>query len=380
MTQSSIESSFNRRETILESSARIEATEFSELLKLQKRMIEGELELEELKLSNPKVPLHTHRRQIAVTAELLQRRTALFCVRIVLALLIIVASSLFMLSSSPVLFVIGLIAQGAMYVHLIELQHSVLHMQAFESARVSRLVGFFLGIPMMISFSDFQYRHLRHHKYLGTVHNTETFNYSHSKLNTLTGFFSATFDYSRWKTVVERIYNAYAGRQIAENENSYVKVRVQQEYQIFGILLACMVSLSLLMATPWPLVLWLAPLFAAEPVHFLLELPEHFGLPAHSNPDVFHNTRIWGGSWFARWFTHNTNYHLAHHFNQRVPMDKLPELTKQLEPYIPDQSRSASYPDFYIEVFTGKTRPDFLDHQKHQSEKDQLLNSEHLIN
>lgn len=343
------------------SSATREAAHLSDLLKTHREMLSGLHELEELCSSNPDPNTVGQVRKIVITPALLERKTKRFCLRIVLATAIIAASSACMLSGSVILFVVGLIAQGAMYVHLIELQHSVLHMQAFESPKVARAIGFLLGIPMMISFSDFQYRHLLHHKHLGTNHNTETFNYSHSKLNTLKGFLCATFDYSRWITMCQRLFKAFTGKRITEGANSFIENRVRQEYQVFGVILFSMIIVSVGMGTPMPVILWLAPLFAAEPVHFLLELPEHFGLPAHSNPDVFQNTRIWGGSWFARWFTHNTNYHLAHHFHQRVPMDKLPELTKQLDPYIPDNSRSESYLGFYLDVLRGKTRPDFLD-------------------
>lgn len=298
---------------------------------------------------------------IQVSAELLRRDTPLFCGRIVLSACIIAAASLGMLSGIPLLFVIGMIVQGAMYIHLIELQHSALHLQAFESHGVTRIVGFLLGLPMMISFSDFQYRHLRHHKFLGTTLNTEAFNYSHTKLNTIHGFFAAMFDYSRWLTIAQRIFKSFSGQTITDGLNPLMEVRVRQEYQVFGLVLTITVLLSVLTASAWPLVLWLLPLIAAEPVHFLLELPEHFGLPAHTNPNVFENTRTWGGSLFARWFTHNTNYHIAHHYNQLVPMHKLPDLQKQLEPHIPQTSRSASYPGFYIEVLTGRVRPDFMD-------------------
>lgn len=363
MTQSFVQTATDTSITKRSSSSSTisESSELSKLLKTYGQLAAGLEELEELGQSNPDQNVAGQVRNIIVTPELLERRTVRFCLRIVLATVIIAGSSCCMLSGSPLLFVLGLIVQGAMYVHLIELQHSVLHMQAFGSPKLARAVGFFLGIPMMISFSDFQYRHLRHHKFLGTAQNTETFNYSHSKLNTATGFLAATFDYSRWQTMCKRLIQAFSGQQITDGENALIEKRVRQEYQLFGLIFCCVTLLSVLLATPLPLIVWLAPLFAAEPVHFLLELPEHFGLPAHSDPDVFNNTRIWGGSWFARWFSHNTNYHLAHHFNQLVPMDKLPELTKQLDPYIPQRSRSESYPGFYLEVLTGKTRPDFLD-------------------
>ncbi len=125
---------------------------------------------------------------------------------------------------------------------------------------------------------------------------------------------------------------------------------------MFAALLLAVTCLSLLTGSAAALVLWLMPLVVAEPVHFLLELPEHLGLKSHSNPNVFENTRIWGGSWFARWFSHNTNYHLVHHYNQLVPMHNLPQLEELLKAKIPEASRSKSYPDFFLQVIRSEIR------------------------
>lgn len=295
-----------------------------------------------------------------VGPQLLRKRTRRFCCRILLATGIIALSSACMLSGCPLLFIIGLFVQGAMYIHLIELQHSVLHLQVFHSHTAARVVGFLLGLPMMISFSDFQYRHLRHHKYLGTALNTETFNYQHTELNSPLGFLRGMLDYSRWQTMLIKIAKSFAGRNISDGENHYMEQRIREEYKVMGLVLASTILYCVLSSNAWPLVLWLVPLIAAEPVHFLLELPEHFGLPAHTNVVVFQNTRSWGGSLFARWFTHNTNYHVAHHYNMLVPMDNLPEVQKLIDEFIPESSRSRSYFHFYVDVITGKltARPD----------------------
>lgn len=249
-----------------------------------------------------------------------------------------------------------------MYVHLIEFQHSVLHLQVFESHRVTRIVGFLLGLPMMISFSDFQYKHLRHHRFLGTKLNTETFNYRRDQLNSPSGFSQAVLDYSRLRTLLVQIIRSFSGKTMviaseADPTNSLMNSRIRQEYQFFGLTLASVIAYSILSSNYWILALWLIPLIVSEPVHFLLELPEHLGLPAHSNTNVFENTRTWGGSWFARWFTHYTNFHIAHHFQQLVPMDNLPELQKLIDPNIPESSRSKSYPGFYIQVLKGEITP-----------------------
>ena len=290
-----------------------------------------------------------------VREELLRKRPLMFCGRIALALAIIAAASACMLTGNPVLFIIGMVIQGAMYVHLIELQHSVLHLQVFESHRLGRVVGVLLGMPMLISFSDFQYRHLKHHKFLGTSLNTETFNYQHTKLNSPVGFLRAMLDYSRWVSTLRKISQSFLVKQtISDGENAAMEARIRQEHRLLSLVLLGTIMWCAATTNACPLVLWLMPLLVAEPVHFLLELPEHLGLPAHTNPVVFENTRSWGGSLLSRWFTHNTNYHVAHHFNQLVPMHNLPLLQPELESRIPAHGRSASYFQFYLDVISGK--------------------------
>lgn len=283
-----------------------------------------------------------------IPAKFYRKRTSLFVLRIFLACGIIAGCTLCMVSGSAPLFCLGLIGQGAMYVHLIELQHSVLHRQVFDNDGVARAMGFLLGLPMLISYSDFQYNHLKHHKLLGTEFNTETFSYRHKNLHSAPGFMRGMFDYSRWNSLSERICKSIIGN---ESDGD-----IQAEYRTFAIVLMAALIFCSTTADWRLLIVWLAPLLAAEPIHFLLELPEHFGLPAHSKKNVFENTRLWGGSWFANWYTHYTNYHLVHHFSQTVPMDDLPELAKLLSPTIPESSRSESYPAFFLQVIRGEIR------------------------
>lgn len=301
-----------------------------------------------------------------VPSELLRRNPVLFCGRIALAASIISAASLCMLSGSAILFVIGVLIQGAMYVHLVELQHAVLHMQVFRGQRVARTIGFFLGLPMMISYSEFRHRHLQHHIHLGTALNTETFNYRHAQLNCLSGFVVAMLDYSRLPAAIAKILRALSALPNTVESSSIIEAHIRREHQLIGMFLALTICWSLLSRSPNPILLWLVPLLVAEPVHFLLELPEHFGLPAHTNPSVFENTRSWGGSLWARWFTHNTNYHVAHHFHQAIPMESLPKLQPLLEAHIPSGSRSPSYFQFYLDVIKGE----IVDHKTSASTPD----------
>lgn len=296
-----------------------------------------------------------------VPPKLLRRRTGLFCAKLVLAAAIIIATSAGMLSGSPPLVLLGMFVQGAIYVHLLELQHSVLHLHAFSSPKLSRVVGFLLGLPLFVSYSQYQYVHMGHHKWLGTKQNTETFSYQDGKLNSLAGFVRGMLDYSRLTLVLQRIYRSFAGGLISDGKNPVMEARIRQEHQLFGIALAVAILVSLLLPHAWPVMLWLLPLLFAEPVHFVMALPDHFGLPAHKNPNVFENTRTIKGTWFSHWYTNYSTLHMAHHYNMHVPIENMPELQRLLESQIPQSSRNESYPEFYLQVINGELKAESVD-------------------
>lgn len=300
---------------------------------------------------------HQHR----VPAELLRRKTGLFCAKVALAFSVVGISSVLMLSNSLPLILIGMFVQGSMYVHMLELQHSALHLHAFKSPKISRIVGFLLGLPMMVSYSYYQYVHMKHHKWLGTQDNSETFTYNDGELGTKLGFLKGMFDYSRLAGVSKNIWKAFAGQNISDAANPMMEERIRQEFRLFGWSLLAAAIVSGILQSVWPLALWLLPLIATEPVHFLMALPDHFGLPAHSNPNVFKNTRTIRGTWFSHWFTNYSTLHMAHHYNQNVPIENIEELQKLIESEVQPETVSQTYPDFFKGVITRRLIADQQD-------------------
>jgi fatty acid desaturase len=72
--------------------------------------------------------------------------------------------------------------------------------------------------------------------------------------------------------------------------------------------------------------IWVLPLLlVAEPVHFWVELPEHFGCDL-TTMNVLLNTRTIRGSWLSFWFTNGNNFHVEHHLYPRIAIDKLPRV------------------------------------------------------
>jgi fatty acid desaturase len=254
----------------------------------------------------------------------------------------------------PVAVLAGLVL-GLTYAHLVELQHECLHEHAYRRRWLNRLAGFVSGTPMMSSYWHYKYEHLRHHAFLGTPQNREFFNYRFHDLDNVRGFIRGCFHLGRYSEVFTDIARSLVGRVNPGVAKRNAAKKIRTEYIGFAVVLAAAVAITVLTRSPLILFAWVLPaLLVAEPTHFLIELPEHFGLNTQSDPNVLTNTRTIRAGWFARWFTNGNDLHTAHHFHQGVPMARVPELHEFIERRI--ATVDSSYWAFYRKVITGKLR------------------------
>jgi len=250
----------------------------------------------------------------------------------------------------PAVIVIGL-----MYAHLVELQHECLHEHAYNKRWLNRLVGFACGVPMLSSFWHYKYDHLRHHAFLGTPQNREFFNYRFHDLNSVPGFLRGCFHIGRYKDVGVNIGRSLLGRHNPQVTKAGAAKKIRTEYVAFAVVLAGAVAVSVATGSLILLVAWVVPaLLVAEPTHYLIELPEHFGLNSQTDPNVLTNTRTIRAGRFARWFTNGNDLHTAHHFHQGVPMARIPELHVLIEGRV--AVLDPSYLGFYRRVISGELR------------------------
>ncbi|HEY0636476.1 MAG TPA: fatty acid desaturase [Pseudonocardiaceae bacterium] len=242
---------------------------------------------------------------------------------------------------------------GLMYAHLVELQHECLHEHAYSRRWLNRAVGFVCGLFMLSSFWHYKYEHLRHHAYLGTPQNHEFFNYRFEGLGTIPGFLRGAFHLGRYLDVFADIGRGLIGRTNPRVIKPKAAAKIRTEYQLFAVALAAGIVFTVWTGSPLLLFVWVLPaLLVAEPAHFLVELPEHFGLNTQSDPNVLSNTRTVYGSWFGKWYTNGNDLHTAHHYHQGVPMSQVPKLHEIIEDRI--ETTEPSYWSFYKNVFTGR--------------------------
>lgn len=277
--------------------------------------------------------------------EISRLRAAPFLLRLAIYLVLVGGMIAVIVTSGWIPSAIAMVFLGLMYAHGVELQHQALHNTAFPSKFWNRLVGFFLGLPMLVSFSDYQYSHLRHHRLLGTSEDREFFNYGYEKLTSLKPLLRHLLMASHYRDVVGFIAGSLVGKLKPGIKEENAK-KIRTEYQWFGIFIIAAVVLSIVFKTTLFLQIWLIPLVFAIPTHALIELPEHWGLD-HEVLDVGTNTRTIRASLLGYWFTNGNNYHIEHHWLPSVPNHLFPKIHGR----IAEEISTETYPQFFKRFF-----------------------------
>ncbi|WP_033343679.1 fatty acid desaturase family protein [Catenuloplanes japonicus] len=254
------------------------------------------------------------------------------------------------LSPSPVAAVAGVLLLAAMYTHAVELQHQALHHSAFTKSWPHRLVGVPLGLPLFVVYSHYRVRHLQHHRALGTPDDTEFFGFDTRKPLTFGLLARGLFDYPRLVSVLWEVVQSALGRWTYRYGDISPKMRrkVVQEHLILGFVVLAAVGLSVAGFGKYVLLLWVLPLIAAVPMHFLVELPEHI-LCDTETTDVLRNTRSIRGGRLSTWFTNGNNLHIEHHAAMSVPINQLPSRHEEVKQFATHVERT--YADFYAKLW-----------------------------
>ena len=281
--------------------------------------------------------------------ELAKVRSIHFQIKLAVYLLVVgILGSLILWLSGPVR-ILPAILLGIAYAHAVELQHQCLHSTAYRSKFWNRLVGIFLGLPSLVSFSDYQNSHRKHHQLLGTEADKEFFNYSYGKLNSFTALIPHLWMVAHYKDVAGYIARSSIGQLVRQKDaQPAMAKKIRTEYQLMAISLVAMAVVTVVFQTSIFLYLWFIPLLVAVPVHALIEMPEHIGCDT-SVPNVLVNTRTLKANKALVWFVNGNNYHVEHHWLPGVPNNNLPVLNSLVQPRI--EYLDSSYWDFYSQFF-----------------------------
>lgn len=254
-----------------------------------------------------------------------------FLMRIAILVTLLAAGILLAASEYTAVAVVGVVLIGAMFAHAVELQHQCLHFSGFKSRRANKIVGILLGLPTLTSFHAYRRSHLEHHRNLGTPSDTSFFTYRFVTKPSMRSLMYDLFGISHIKASIaailgngdSRLITLPVGEETSNNSEQF-------DYGLMGFLIVCSCLLAMFASPVIVLKFWILPfLLVAQPIHFLVELPEHIGCDIETT-DVLHNTRTIVGSKFSSWFTNYNNMHVEHHLEPTLSMDQMPEVFSQI--------------------------------------------------
>lgn len=235
---------------------------------------------------------------------------------------------------------------GLILAHGVELQHQSLHYTGVKSHRVSRALGFVLGLPALTPFSAYQLTHLWHHKNIGTANDREFF--SHRLMGfSLVEFLAFAF------SPLRALHGAFDKFQFPNNtrvqRTSKMGQRILLEFTAMKLFLSSGIMLCFIAPHFYSvLATWVFAYWSFSIWHFLIEFPEHYRCENLSG-DVLKNTRSITSVPLARYLTNSNNFHVEHHLNPQVPMQKLCVVHTQIRSSI--RYKCTGYVEFYKAVY-----------------------------
>jgi fatty acid desaturase len=216
------------------------------------------------------------------------------------------------------------LALGILFAHGVELQHEALHGNLFRSPIASRVVGFLTGAPMLVSFVQYRAYHLHHHRCVGTNRDEELFDYSLKSLANLVSAAVRIWNLVKVPMFLVTYFNMLQGvypDKVRESDRR----ALFWEYSAMLALL-CVTAGAALLGDHRLLMLWLLPWLAvAEPLHFMIEVPEHLGCD-RATRSILRNTRSYRAHPLWGYLINYNNFHIEHHLFPTVPAHRLGRL------------------------------------------------------
>jgi len=281
------------------------------------RDIGGPANLEALTLLNAKEIRVLSRRNLRYSSF---KTTCYFLMIAVLALI-------YLANPGVLTALIAVLGLGITFAHGLELQHEALHGNLFHSAWANRMFGSLFGLPMLVSYTHYRCYHFHHHQAVGSRNDEELVNYSLSSLRSTAALVRRAWNIGRIPVFLKTFVLMANGR-FPARVKPIDQQRLWHEYCAALAIIAAFIGVAIFLQSWAILVLWLAPwLLVAEPLHFLIELPEHMGCQ-QLNGSILCNTRSYPAGRLWGYLINHNNLHIEHHLFPTVPAHRLVALHK----------------------------------------------------
>lgn len=236
---------------------------------------------------------------------------------------------------------LGIFLLGAAYARNLELVHECIHYIAFRRRLSNKVWGAVLALPMLTSFEEWRYAHLRHH---ADVRN-EGFQFTAETIGGPGQILSHFFMLDYYRDAVRKMAQSVSGGVAAAAD---IRSAVNRDYQFMLAAVLAAVALSFLWQTWLFALVWLLPLAVASVINFHIQLPEHYQCETAAK-DAMRNSRTIEAGRFAAWYVNSNNLHTSHHWIPTAPIRQLREIDAAVRPYI--ETAGETYPAFYARFY-----------------------------
>ena len=244
-----------------------------------------------------------------------------------------------------------MLLQGILIVFLFTTVHETIHKTAFRSAWINDTVAAVCGFLILLPPHWFRYFHFAHHRH---THDPEKDpELATPKPSTVAQYALYLSGLPYWSAQARTLFVNAAGRNADEFVPAGGRARVRLEARLFLSVYALLLAVSLALASPILLWIWVVPALLGQPFLRAYLLAEHTLCPHVAN--MLDNSRTTFTNALIRFIAWNMPYHAEHHAYPAVPFHKLPKFHTVTRRFLSQTERG--YARFHGKLVATFERP-----------------------
>jgi len=215
---------------------------------------------------------------------------------------------------------------GAVLVFLFAPLHETIHRTAFKSRQLNDAAAWICGALLMLPAVYFRYFHFAHHRYTQDPDNDPEL--ATAKPASFRAWLVYVSGWVYWRAQIRGTLDHAIGRTPERFLTPGNRARVIREARLLLAAYAAIAAAAVAYGSWAPLIYWVLPAIAGQPLLRLYLLAEHTGCALV--PDMLTNSRTTLTNAVVRFFAWNMPYHAEHHALPSVPFHALPMLHREL--------------------------------------------------
>lgn len=211
---------------------------------------------------------------------------------------------------------------GVVIIFLFTLLHETVHRTAFRSVWLNDLVARICGFLIVLPSEWFRFFHFAHHRH--TQNPDKDPELATPKPETAAQYVAHVSGLPVWFSHLRTLLRNATGRCDDDFVPPTARGKVPAEAQSMLALYFLLAAVSIVLATPALLYVWIVPVLLGQPFLRLYLMAEHGRCPFVAN--MFENSRTTFTNRLVRRLAWNMPFHAEHHAMPTVPFHRLPEL------------------------------------------------------